>query len=364
MAEPQETHKNPKMEGTPLFSQLVKQVLAVDDEELQPHLDRLIKSSISVVLESTLKRSKTQDVKELQKTIYLASSYFEKFQLAQNSEHRLVWLIGRLSALLGFVSILDNKLELNVDERLIQVVDNSKHIIDVLRTLYDKPQLSQDELAHVLELTSAGNLDDLTDEIDTMIDYGLVFEHDGGGETYYTLSARGKKVYNHLKLRNEITPEMLTDHFKSIFENLGKMLQERMTFKEAEDFFRQCARQYTTNPLELQCVIQKVIGFIENKNVELRDLRKDKGKLETSIFHLKWGRKDDELMFCHNERRADYYISNAPINQWAWEYKSSEYQENDFMQVPKNLGDKQKMARTRLPQPTQYNREKTGEVYV
>jgi len=275
----QEKHKNQETEVESSFSPLVSRILDADcdisTEDLQMQLDPLVKLSVPIVLKSILLRSRTQQVKELQKIENLVNNYFEKFQLMSNGRNRLIWLLGRLSSLLWLVSLFQDELELNVDEYLIKIADEGKHVIDILSTLYDRPQLSQGELAQILGLTST---DYLSEELDTMVYYRLVFAHSGGGERYYTLSANGKKAYKHIKLRREITPEQLTKYLMDIFDNLSKALQSKAlqgeeTFKDAESQFRQFARQYAPNHPDLQSKMRKMIELMQNRNGEMSALK-------------------------------------------------------------------------------------------
>jgi len=210
-----------------------------------------------------------------------------KDQLMSNSKHQNIWLVGHLSTLLDLISLLDSTLELEFDERLIPVVDKYKHASSIISILYDRPLLTHGELAQALNLSKST----LSNALNRMKDCRLVFTDKHGREKYYTLSASGKKVHNHLNLLGTgITPDRLTVYIERIFDTLLQVLQKAKSPEEAMDRFSQITRQCTVNSPNLEQKMQKTIEVMEsiqnNQATKLEDLKAENITLKKKNYNL------------------------------------------------------------------------------
>ena len=247
------------------FSGLLQQALdANQDARLLPEtLDKFVKFSIPTVMESILSRLKTQQVKELQQLNRRMKELNEKYKLMSNGKYQMIWLLGHLSTLLDLISYLDDTLELDVDERLIRVMDNG-NAIRILNKLNDIPRISYFEQVKEFGLT----MPMLPEILNKMEEYGLIFVDEYGEEKYYTLSAKGKKLYNYFKLQNaSITPDVFTTYVEQLLISLKQILQRTKSPNEVIEQFRRLARKHATNSPRLQYMMQDVIkSMLRNSN--------------------------------------------------------------------------------------------------
>ena len=264
---------NPEVKEISL-SQLWEQTLKIHDnnsnndrsevnENLTALIDQMVNTSRRVVFDSIISRTITQQAIELQKFKKDINNLFGRFLKDSYNTNLMILFVGHLTAQLDFLDLLEDDLEVNADEQLINVVDSYKHANNILCILYNRPKLSQAELARELELSPPA----LSNALERMKEYRLVRADKHGQKKYYTLSPNGKKVHKYLKLRdNNVTPDRLTVLLDELVINFKRVAEGQMSSVEVMDWFRPLARQCTTMPLELERQMRETLDSIWSIN--------------------------------------------------------------------------------------------------
>lgn len=288
-----DSNKNPAFEGK-LLSRLFEQILNVDKndtvEDLSLLIDRMINKSLRAVLDSILSRGKTSQAKELQTFGEIINILMNKFQVDENNEKLMIWLIGHISAQLDILALFDDDLEMGTDTQLISVVKAYKHAFDILNILFNQPQLSQGELALELGLSPQA----LSNALGRMKEHQLVFADKHGKKKYYTLSENGKKVHKHLKLQDcSMTPDRLTVYVEEMLITFEKILQGEISSDDAvANVFRPFTQQYTTKPRKLERLMVEIINSVsctrESRSFASFNFFQIEGKSYGSVENTKW----------------------------------------------------------------------------
>ena len=250
------------------LSWLLEQTLAANENNTEGSLssliDQLISKSVRTVLDSILSRTKTQQAEELQTFERIVNVLMNKHQIDRDNENLMIWLIGHLSAQLDMLALFDDDLELDADVRLLGVVNSYRHASDILSILYNQPQLSQGELAHALGLSPSA----LSNALERMKEYQLVFADKHGQKKYYTLSANGQKIQKYLKLRDcSMTPDRLAVHIEKMLTNFRKVLQGKISSDEAVSDFRPFAQQCTSKSQVLEHLLRETLDSVPTEKV-------------------------------------------------------------------------------------------------